>query len=73
MAGDTVEENPVGGVFYNASTIKCTPVSLSQEIGLALGARVGEANFREVVQQGGFASFRRATDTPFNVILDARP
>ena len=75
MAGDTVEENlnPVGRCFYNASTIICTPASMSQEVGAALGAQAGEAKLREVSQQGGFTQFRRATETPFNLILEARP
>lgn len=75
MAGDTVEENlnPVSRLFYNASTVICTPASLSQEVGLALGAQAGEAKLREVVEQGGFTRFRRATETPVNMILEARP
>jgi len=75
MAGDTVGENlnPVSRLFYNASTVICTPASLSQEVGLALGAQAGEAKLREVVEQGGFTRFRRATETPVNMILKARP
>ena len=75
MAGDTVGENlnPVSRLFYNASTVICTPASLSQEVGLALGAQAGEAKLREVVEQGGFTRFRRATETPVNMILEARP
>jgi hypothetical protein len=75
MAGDTVEENlnPVSRLFYNASTVICTPASLSQEVGLAPGAQAGEAKLREVVEQGGFTRFRRATETPVNMILKARP
>lgn len=75
MAGDTVEANlnPVGRVFYNASTTLCTPASLSQEVGLALGAQAGEAALRDVVEQGGFTRFARSTETPFNMILEARP
>jgi SAM-dependent methyltransferase len=75
MAGDTVAENlnPVGRVYYSASTMICTPASLSQEVGLALGAQAGEKRLREVVTSGGFTRFRRATETPFNIILEARP
>jgi 2-polyprenyl-3-methyl-5-hydroxy-6-metoxy-1,4-benzoquinol methylase len=75
MASDRVEENlnPVGRLFYNASTTICTPASLSQEVGLALGAQAGEAKLREVVEQGGFSRVRRATETPVNMILEARP
>ena len=51
----------------------CTPASLAQEVGLALGAQAGEARLRDVVTQGGFTRFRRATETPFNLILEARP
>jgi SAM-dependent methyltransferase len=65
--------NPIGRVFYGASTVICTPASLDQEVGLALGAQAGEARLREVVTQGGFTRFRRASETPFNLILEARP
>ena len=65
--------NPVGRIFYAASTLICTPASLDQEVGLALGAQAGEARLREVVTEGGFTRFRRATETPFNLILEARP
>jgi hypothetical protein len=51
----------------------CTPASLSQEVGLALGAQAGERRLREVLSKGGFTRFRRATETPFNMILEARP
>jgi 2-polyprenyl-3-methyl-5-hydroxy-6-metoxy-1,4-benzoquinol methylase len=75
FANDRVEENlnPVGRVFYGASTVICTPASLSQEVGLALGAQAGEARLTEVLEQGGFTRVRRATETPFNLILEARP
>jgi 2-polyprenyl-3-methyl-5-hydroxy-6-metoxy-1,4-benzoquinol methylase len=75
FAGDQVEQNinPVGRAFYSASTLICTPASLSQEVGLALGAQAGEARLREVVTQGGFTRFRRAAETPFNLVLEARP
>jgi hypothetical protein len=65
--------NPVGRLFYSASTMICTPASLAQEVGLALGAQAGEARLREVVKQAGFTRFRRATATPFNLVLEARP
>jgi SAM-dependent methyltransferase len=65
--------NPVGRVFFAASTMFCVPASLSQEVGLALGAQAGEAKMREVVTSGGFTKFRRATETPFNLVLEARP
>ncbi|HUE30066.1 MAG TPA: SAM-dependent methyltransferase, partial [Verrucomicrobiae bacterium] len=75
FAGDRIEQNlnPVGRVFYAASTMICTPASLAQEVGLALGAQAGEARLREVVTAGGFTRFRRATETPFNLVLEARP
>jgi SAM-dependent methyltransferase len=75
FANDRVEENlnPVGRVFYGASTVICTPASLSQEVGLALGAQAGQARLTEVLEDGGFTRVRRATETPFNLILEARP
>jgi 2-polyprenyl-3-methyl-5-hydroxy-6-metoxy-1,4-benzoquinol methylase len=75
FAGDKIEENlhPIGRAFYGASTLLCTPASLSQEVGLALGAQAGEKRLREVVSAAGFATFRRATQTPFNLVLEARP
>jgi SAM-dependent methyltransferase len=75
FADDTVEGNlnPVGRVYYAASTMVCVPASLSQEVGMALGAQAGEARLREVVTAGGFTRFRRATATPFNLVLEARP
>jgi SAM-dependent methyltransferase len=74
FANDRLEDNlnPVGRVYYAASTMICTPASLDQEVGLALGAQAGEARLREVARQAGFSSFRRATETPFNLILEAR-
>ncbi len=64
--------NPVGRLFYAASTFICTPNSLSQEVGLGLGAQAGEARLRAVFEEAGFSRFRRATQTPFNPILEAR-
>lgn len=65
--------NPVGRVYYSASTMVCTPASRSQEVGLALGAQAGEARMRAVVTSGGFRRFRRAAETPFNLVFEARP
>jgi len=74
-AGDRLEDNlnPVGRVFYGASTLVCTPASRDQEIGLCLGAQAGEARLGEVIRTGGFTRIRRATETPFNIVLEARP
>jgi len=74
-AGDTLEDNlnPRGRAFYGASTLICTPASLSQEVGLGLGAQAGEARLREVVTSGGFTRFKRASETPFNLVFEARP
>jgi SAM-dependent methyltransferase len=74
-AGDRVEENfnPVGRAYYSFSTLLCTPASLSQDVGLALGAQAGEARIRDVVTAGGFTRFRRAAETPFNLVFEARP
>jgi len=73
-AGDNLDANstPVGRLFYAASTFICTPNSLSQEVGLGLGAQAGEARLRAVFEEAGFKTFRRATETPFNLILEAR-
>jgi SAM-dependent methyltransferase len=74
FAGDHLQENsnPVGRLFYAASTFICTPNSLSQEVGLGLGAQAGETRLREVFREAGFTRFRRATETPFNLICEAR-
>jgi hypothetical protein len=74
MAGDRLEHNlnPVG-LYYAGSTMICVPTSLSQEVGAALGAQAGEAKLREAITAGGFRDIRRATETPFNMILEARP
>lgn len=74
-AGDRLEDNlnPVGRIFYSASTTICVPASKDQEVGLALGAQAGEVRVREVVTAGGFTRFRRATETPFNLVFEARP
>jgi 2-polyprenyl-3-methyl-5-hydroxy-6-metoxy-1,4-benzoquinol methylase len=75
FANDKTEDNlnPVGRVYYSASTLICTPASRSQEVGLGLGAQAGESRLRDVATQGGFSEFRRATETPFNLVLEARP
>jgi SAM-dependent methyltransferase len=75
FAHDQLEKNlnPVGRIFYSASTMICTPASRSQEVGLALGAQAGEARLRSVVTAAGFKRFRRATETPFNLVLEAKP
>jgi hypothetical protein len=75
FANDKLEENLnlIGRAFYSASTLLCTPASLSQEVGLALGAQAGEKRMRDVVTAGGFTQFRRATQTPFNLVYEARP
>jgi 2-polyprenyl-3-methyl-5-hydroxy-6-metoxy-1,4-benzoquinol methylase len=74
-AGDRVEDNlnPVGRAYYGFSTLLCTPASLSQEVGLALGAQAGEARIRDVVETAGFTRFRRVAETPFNLVFEARP
>jgi ubiquinone/menaquinone biosynthesis C-methylase UbiE len=75
LSGDRLEENlnPVGRLYYAASTMVCVPTSLAQEVGAALGAQAGEKKLREVITAGGFRNVRRATETPFNMILEARP
>lgn len=75
FAHDQLESNlnPVGRLFYSASTMICTPASRAQEVGLCLGAQAGEARLRKVVEAGGFRSFRRAAETPFNIVLEAKP
>jgi len=74
-AGDRVEDNlnPVGRAYYAFSTLLCTPCSLSQDVGLALGAQAGEARLRDVVTTAGFTRFRRVAETPFNIVYEARP
>ena len=74
FAGDRVEDNlnPIGRVFYSASTLLCIPNSLAAE-GVALGAQAGQERLKRVALQGGFTRFRRATETPFNIVLEARP
>ncbi|MBX4864580.1 class I SAM-dependent methyltransferase [Rhizobium sophorae] len=74
MAGDSLADNlnPVGRVFYAASANTCVPASLGQEVGAALGAQAGQAKLTEVLKAGGFSKVRRATETPFNMVLEAR-
>ena len=75
FANDQLKDNlnPVGRVYYSFSTLLCTPCSRSQEVGLCLGAQAGESRIREVVSKAGFSRFRRATETPFNIVYEARP
>ncbi|MCU1258365.1 MAG: Methyltransferase type 12 [Bryobacterales bacterium] len=75
FAEDATEanHNPVGRIFYSASTMLCVPASMSQEVGAALGAQAGESRIRDVVTSGGFSRFRRAAETPFNLVFEARP
>ena len=75
FANDQLKDNlnPVGRVYYSFSTLLCTPCSRSQEVGLCLGAQAGEARIREVVTSAGFKRFRRAAETPFNIVFEARP
>ncbi len=75
FAHDRLEDNlnPVGRIYYSLSTLLCTPCSRSQEVGLCLGAQAGEARIREVVTKAGLKRFRRASETPFNIVYEARP
>jgi 2-polyprenyl-3-methyl-5-hydroxy-6-metoxy-1,4-benzoquinol methylase len=75
FAHDQLEKNlnPVGRVFYAASTMICTPASRAQEVGLCLGAQSGEARMRKVITEAGFTRFRRAAETPFNLTYEAKP
>jgi SAM-dependent methyltransferase len=75
MAGDRVEDNlnPVGRAYYGFSTLLCTPASLSQDVGLALGTQAGPARLRDVTIAGGFTRFARVAETPFNQVLEVRP
>lgn len=75
FASDRLSDNlnPVGRVYYGASTMICTPASLSQEVGLGLGAQAGEMRLRKVALDAGFSRFRRATETPVNMVFEARP
>jgi 2-polyprenyl-3-methyl-5-hydroxy-6-metoxy-1,4-benzoquinol methylase len=75
FANDRAEDNhnPIGRIFYSASTMICTPASLAQEVGAALGAQAGEERIRKVVSAAGFTRFRRAAETPFNLVFEARP
>jgi hypothetical protein len=75
FANDRLKDNlnPVGRIYYSFSTLLCTPCSRSQEVGLCLGAQAGESQIREVVRSAGFSHFRRAAETPFNIVYEARP
>ena len=74
-ANDQLKDNlnPVGRIYYSFSTLLCTPCSRSQEVAACLGAQAGEKRVREVVTSAGFSRFRRATETPFNIVYEARP
>jgi SAM-dependent methyltransferase len=74
FANDKLEDNlnPIGRVYYAASTMLCTPASLSQEVGLALGAQAGEGRLSKILKAAGFSKVRRAAETPFNIVLEAR-
>ena len=74
-AGDALGENlnPVGRAYYGLSTVICTPNSLAQEVGVGLGAQAGERQLAIVLREAGFSHVRRATETPLNIILEARP
>ena len=75
MAGETLHENvnPVGRIFYAASTFICTPAAQAQAGGYALGNQVPQAALEQILVDAGFARFRRATETPFNRVFEARP
>jgi SAM-dependent methyltransferase len=75
FANDDLKDNlnPVGRVYYSFSTLLCTPCSRSQEVGMCLGAQAGEKQIQKVVNSAGFSRFRRATQTPFNLVYEARP
>jgi hypothetical protein len=75
MAGDSLADNlnPVGRIFYAFSTSVCVPASLNQEVGAALGGQAGERRLAEVLRAAGFSRVRRATATPFNMVIEARP
>jgi SAM-dependent methyltransferase len=75
FANDQLKDNlnPVGRIYYSLSTLLCTPCSRSQEVGLCLGAQAGEKRIREVVASAGFRQFRRASETPFNIVYEAQP
>jgi 2-polyprenyl-3-methyl-5-hydroxy-6-metoxy-1,4-benzoquinol methylase len=74
LAADDLKDNinPVGATYYAFSTLLCTPSSLSQEVGAALGAQAGEARLREIAGAAGFSTFRRVAETPFNMVLEAK-
>lgn len=74
IAGDRLDDNlnPVGGAYYAFSTLLCTPNSLSQEVGTALGAQAGEGRLRDTIASAGFGAVRRVAETPFHMVLEAR-
>lgn len=74
FAGDDTADNmnPIGRVYYSASTLVCTPSSLAQPVATGLGAQAGEARLRAVAADAGFGRFRRVAETPFNIVLEAK-
>jgi SAM-dependent methyltransferase len=70
---ENLQSNPMAALLYTASAVICTPNSLSQDVGLGLGAQAGEARLRAVFEEAGFSRFRRAAETPMNLVLEARP
>ena len=74
-AGDRLQENlnPIGRMYYAASAMACTPNSLSQKVGLGLGAQAGEERLRRIAREAGFSNLRRAAQTPVNLILELTP
>lgn len=74
-AGDALEDNinPVGRTYYGLSTVVCTPGSLAQDVGLGLGAQAGQRRLTGVLSAAGFTRVRRVAETPFNIVLEARP
>lgn len=74
LAGDKLQDNfnPVGRLYYAGSTMICTPVSLAQEVGLALGGQAGPKRLKEVLREAGFGRVRIAAETPFNIVIEAR-
>ena len=70
---DNIAGNPMAALSYTASSVVCTPNSLSQEVALGLGAQAGEAKLRQVFEEAGYTRFRRAAETPLNLIIEARP
>jgi hypothetical protein len=64
--------NPIGAAYYGFSTLLCTPSSLAQDVGTAIGAQAGEARLRDIVTSAGFNTLQRVAETPFNIVLEAK-